>query len=111
MKLKFIKLQVAARLQKSHYQVARYKRKIIHVLHLVYAHKCQNLQRIASDTVTQFTVSVHQTERANQIINNLTIQVIKCPLSMKCEFIQTSDPIQCTGPCHVDKKVHVTMPL
>ena len=52
MKLKFIKLQAAARLQKSHYQVARYKRKIIHVLHLVYAHNCQNLQRIARDTVT-----------------------------------------------------------
>ena len=111
MKLKFIMLQVAVRLQKRHYQVARYKRKIMHVLHLVHAHNCQNLQRIASDTVTQFTLSVHQTERANQIINNLTIQVIKCPLSMKCEFIQTSDPIQCTGQFHVDKKVRVSMPL
>jgi len=30
---------------------------------------------------------------------------------MKCEFIQTSDPIQCTGQFHVDKKVRVSMPL
>jgi hypothetical protein len=111
MKLKFIKLQVSARLQKSHYQAARYKRKIIHVLHVAYVHKCQNLQRIASDTMTQFTLSVHQTERANQIINTLTTQVIKFTLSIKCEFIQTSDPTQCTGPCHVNKTVHVTMPL
>ena len=93
MKLKFIKLQVSARLQKNHYQAARYKRKIKHMLHLAYVHKCQNLQRIASDIVTQFTLPVHQTERANKIINNLIIQIIKCPLSIKCEFIQTSDPI------------------
>jgi hypothetical protein len=54
MKFKFIKLQVSARLQKNHYHAARYKRKIIQMLHLAYVHKCQNLQRIASDTVTQF---------------------------------------------------------
>jgi hypothetical protein len=111
MKLKFINLQVAARLQKSHYQAATYKQKTMHALHLAYVHKCQNLQRIASDTMTQFTLSVHRTERANQIINNLTIQAIKCPLSIKCEFIQTSNPIQCNGPCHINKKVYVTMPL